>query len=114
MTIIYSETSNKAQAPDLTLHAATRMQQRGIKRDDVRAALNFGRRIHAKGVTFYVVGHKEVRHYALAGVDLTEVEGLQVLVSDDGSVVTTYRSRDLHSIRATPRAKRRQRLSYFH
>jgi hypothetical protein len=33
--------------------------------------------------------------------------GVQVLVSREGSVVTTYRSRDLHAIRATPRSNRR-------
>jgi len=114
MTSFETRTINAAQVPDLTRHASTRMQQRGIGRDDVKAALNFGRRIHAKGLTFYVVGRKEVRHFAVKGVDLTELEGLQVLVSEDGSVVTTYRSRDLHSIRVTPRAQRRQRPICYH
>ena len=84
----------------LTNHAAIRMQQRGISRSALQTVLDFGRRIYAKGLTFYVVGHKEVALYADRGVNLSNFEGLQVLVAADGVVVTTYRSRDLHAIKA--------------
>ena len=89
----------------LTNHAAIRMQQRGISRAALQAVLDFGRRIHAKGLTFYVVGRKEVALYADRGVNLTNFEGLQVLVAADGAVVTTYRSRDLHAIKVQARAR---------
>ena len=89
----------------LTNHAAIRMQQRGISRAALQAVLDFGRRIHAKGLTFYVVGRKEVALYADRGVNLANFEGLQVLVAADGAVVTTYRSRDLHAIKVQARGR---------
>ena len=96
--------SNSAPVPALTKHACTRMQQRGISLDAIDAALAYGRAIHAKGLTFFVIGHKEVRKFSAQGVDLDAVAGIQVLVSSDGSVVTTYRSHDLHAIKSSHRA----------
>jgi hypothetical protein len=93
----------------LTNHAVIRMQQRGISTTALRVALDIGRRIHAKGLTFYVVGHKEVSRYADRGVNLSSFEGLQVLVAADGAVVTTYRSRDLHAIKAYVRGRQTKR-----
>ena len=89
----------------LTNHVAIRMQQRGISRAALQTVLTFGRRIHAKGLTFYVVGRKEVALYSDRGVNLANFEGLQVLVAADGAVVTTYRNRNLHSIKAQPRSR---------
>ena len=89
----------------LTNHAAIRMQQRGISRAALQAVLDFGRRIHAKGLTFYVVGRKEVALYADRGVNLANFEGMQVLVANDGMVVTTYRNRDLHAIKVQARGR---------
>ncbi|WP_256354494.1 MULTISPECIES: DUF4258 domain-containing protein [unclassified Variovorax] len=92
--------------PTLTKHASTRMQQRGIGLDDIDAALTYGRTIHAKGVTFFVIGRKEVQKFSAQGIDLAAAAGIQVLVSHDGAVVTTYRSHDLHAIKSPPRAQR--------
>lgn len=94
-----------------TRHAAIRMQQRGIPACAVSAALTYGRLIQAKGITYYVIGRKEVQHYAALGTDLSDIEGLQVLIATDGAVVTAYRNRDLHSIKATPR-RGRHRCQY--
>ncbi|MEF8701247.1 MAG: DUF4258 domain-containing protein [Candidatus Accumulibacter sp. UW20] len=93
-------------APNLTNHAVIRMQQRAISRNAVDAALIYGRRIHAKGTTFCVVGRKEVQRFAQLGIALSAIEGVQVLLGGDGAVITAYRSHDLHSIKATPRAHR--------
>mgnify|MGYP003382060797 FL=1 len=89
----------------VTSHAAVRMQQRGITEDLVEAVLKFGRCVHARGLTFRVVGRREVEHYAHRGLDLSRAEGVHVLVEADGAIVTTYRNHDLRNIR--PR-KRRQ------
>ncbi len=89
----------------VTSHAAVRMQQRGITEDLVEAVLAFGRCVHARGLTFRVVGRREVEHYAHRGLDLSRAEGVHVLVEADGAIVTTYRNHDLRNIR--PR-KRRQ------
>ena len=99
--------SNSAPVPALTKHACTRMQQRGISLDAIDAALAYGRAIHAKGLTFFVIGHKEVRKFSAQGVDLDAVAGIQVLVSSEGSVVTTYRSHDIHAIKSCRRAPSR-------
>ncbi|CAG9261394.1 conserved hypothetical protein [Paraburkholderia unamae] len=91
----------------LTDHAAVRMQQRGISAVAIEAALTYGRSIRAKATTFYVVGRKEVQHYASVGIDLSAMSGLQVLVGDDGAVITVYRNQDLHAIRSTRRPRAR-------
>lgn len=85
---------------NVTQHAALRMQQRGISKDSLNQVLEYGRRIHSKGMLFRVVGRKEVALYAARGVDLKHAEGVHALVGSDGAVVTVYRSKDLHAIRA--------------
>lgn len=101
-------TNHSSQAiPHLTNHAVIRMQQRAVSHNAVDAALTYGRRIHSKGTTFCVVGRKEVQRFAKAGIDLSAIEGVQVLLGSDGAVITVYRSHDLHSIKATPRVHRR-------
>lgn len=107
--------SDQSLQPRLTRHAQLRMQQRGIRDRDVEMVISFGRRIHAKGLSYYVVGRKEMQHPSLAGQDVSRLAGLQVLVqSEDGVVVTTYRNADFHSIRSTPRDSRRSRRGYHH
>ena len=92
----------------MTTHAFVRMQQRGIRPAGVQAAVAYGRRIRAKGVTFCVLGRKEVGRQAERGVDLHAFEGLQVLLSHDNAVITVYRSRNLHAIRVIPRRRNRR------
>ncbi len=91
-----------AQHP-ITHHAELRMQQRGIPVRLVEAVLHYGRTIHARGLSFRVIGHKEVVRYAREGVDLRNAEGIHVLLQSDGTVITTYRNRDLRSIRPSKR-----------
>lgn len=98
----------------ITRHATTRMQQRGIRQHDIEAALVYGRTIYARGVTFFVIGHKEVQTYLARGIDLEAVAGIQVLVGSDGAIVTTYRSHDIHAIKSSPRAQRRLRAMSHH
>lgn len=109
-----ASTQTAVSTPTLTKHASTRMQQRGIGLAAIDAALTYGRTIHAKGVTFFVIGHKEVQKFSEQGIDLASVAGIQVLVSSDGSVVTTYRSHDLRSIKSSPRARRHVRAMSHH
>ncbi len=82
-----------------TLHATLRMQQRGIPGHLVEEVLTYGRIIHSRGVTFRVVGKKEVARFAQKGIDLSHAEGIHVLMESDGSVITTYRNHDLRKIR---------------
>lgn len=94
-------------APNLTQHACARMQQRGIRNNDVQLVLQYGRCIHARGVDFHVVGHKEVERWAAHNINLSAQAGVQVLTTRDGVVITTYRSHNLHAIQAVPSRKSR-------
>lgn len=101
--------------PAFSQHAEVRMQQRGIRRTDVELAVQYGRRIHAKGLTYYVVGRKEVERQALHGRNISSLAGLQVLVQEeDGLVVTAYRNTDFHAIRCTAHDKRRAKFQSRH
>ncbi|MCV2439259.1 DUF4258 domain-containing protein [Paucibacter sp. DJ2R-2] len=99
--------------PEMSSHAEIRMQQRGIQRTDIELAIQYGRRIHAKGLTYYVIGRKEVKLLAQQGQNISGLSGLQVLVQEE-LVVTTYRNTDFHAIRTTVRDKRRMRLRHRH
>jgi hypothetical protein len=44
-----------------------------------------------------------VARYSREGIDLTDAEGIHVLLQSDGAVVTTYRNRDLRAIRPSKR-----------
>ncbi|MGY0193514.1 DUF4258 domain-containing protein [Leptothrix sp. BB-4] len=101
--------------PVLSHHAEVRMQQRGIRRNDIELAVQYGRRIHSKGLTYYVVGRKEVERHAQHGLDISSLSGLQVLVrEEEGLVVTTYRNTDFRAIRTTARSKRRMKIQSRH
>lgn len=93
------------QMPNKTNHAETRMNQRGFNNEQIASVIKYGRAVHAKGVIFYVVGRKEVSHYAKEGIDLRDVEGLQILISPNNSLITVYRNHDLSRIKKT--AKKR-------
>ncbi|MDP3537965.1 MAG: DUF4258 domain-containing protein [Azonexus sp.] len=91
----------------LTDHAQMRMGQRGITEKVVALVLLHGRTVHARGATYRVIGHKEVSRCAQRGIDLTDADGVHVLLAADGSVITAYRNHELRKIRPT---KRRHRI----
>jgi hypothetical protein len=87
----------------LTAHAAVRMQQRGISTELLELVLRYGRTLHERGLSFCVIGHKEIERYARDGVDLSRARGVHVLVQSNGAVITTYRNQNLRKIRPTRR-----------
>ncbi len=91
----------------LTRHAWERMSGRGLSPAAIRLVLNYGRAAHIRGATIYVVGRKEVEHYRQDGIELSSVEGVQVVCTDSGSILTVYRNRDLRGLR--PRSRRARR-----
>lgn len=90
----------------LTDHAQMRMGQRGISERVVAMVLRYGRTMHARGVGYRVIGHKEVVRCAECGIDVSEADGVHVLVAHDGSVVTAYRNHELRKIRPSKRRHR--------
>lgn len=92
----------------LTRHAWQRMTARSIPSDAVDAALQYGRLVHTRGAAISAIGRKEVKQCRKYGVNLAAYEGVQVVCSSDGAVMTTYRNRDFRGLR-TPSRKRSRR-----
>jgi hypothetical protein len=91
----------------LTKHARERMAARGLRADAVESVLWFGRAVHTRGADIYVIGRKEVAKYAREGLDLAAFEGIQVVATCDGQIVTVYRNRRFRGLRPLRRAGRR-------
>jgi hypothetical protein len=87
----------------LTHHASLRSQQRCISRPTIDLVTTYGREIHTRGATFMVVGRKEVDKYKGFGIDLSKAQGVHVLLSSEGQIITTYRNQDLRKIRPRKR-----------
>lgn len=88
----------------LSQHACQRMQQRSISINSVTKALAFGRVVRIRGASVYVIGRKEVARFSRDGIDLSSQEGVQVVCSKDGTVITVYRNRELRGLK--PRRRR--------
>lgn len=89
----------------LTRHALTRMHARRISTTGVVAVLNFGREVHTRGAVVYAIGRNEVENAKRAVVDLRAHEGLHVVCSKDGSILTVYRNRRLSDLRPRRRGR---------
>lgn len=96
--------SNRApRGPVVTAHARTRMSQRAIRPAIVQLAMLFGREVHAANAVFVVVGRREICEARVDGIDIHDLEGIHVVCSRRGDVITVYRDRTL---RALGRARR--------
>lgn len=76
------------------------MRPRGVSPAALAAVLTYGRMAHVRGADVYAIGRKEVRHYAKDGLDLSSFDGVQVVCSPDGRILTVYRGRHLKGLRA--------------
>lgn len=95
----------------LSEHARIRMAQRGLRDDAVLAAIDYGRRIRSRGAWFHVIGRRDVARARRFGVDLSEHEGVHVLLGEDGAVITAYRNKNLDT---RPHGRRRNRARRLH
>ena len=89
----------------ITKHARSRMNRRRIPPEAVMTVTTYGRVAYVRGAEIYAVGRKEVERYLAEGVDLREVEGIQVVCNPDGAVLTAYRNSNFRGLR--PRSGRR-------
>lgn len=96
---------------NLTHHARIRMNARRISPEAVSMVLQYGREVRTRGVLVYVIGRREITEARKEDLDLSALEGIQVLCSEDGDIITTYRNRDLSSLRTSSHPRRR---SYRH
>lgn len=95
----------------LTDHALERMHARSVPVSAVRATLMFGRRVYVRGACIRAIGRKEVARMRRQGIDLADHEGVQVVCSTDGDVITVYRNHDLAALRPRTRRRRVSRLN---
>ncbi len=84
---------------DLSQHAWQRMSGRGLSPDAIQRVINFGRVAYVRGATIYAVGRKESARFKREGIDLSDVEGVQAVCSEDGVIITVYRNRDFRGLR---------------
>ena len=92
----------------ITKHAWMRMNTRRISQTALSAVINYGRVVYVRGAKIYVIGRKEVEAFLRKDIELTDYEGIHVVCSPEGTIMTTYRNRDFRGLR--PRSRRyRQR-----
>lgn len=92
-------TAREQRVPGLTKHAQRRMTARRISDVALEAVLTYGRVAFVRGAEIYAIGRKEVELYQRQGIDLTAFEGIHVVCSLNGAVMTAYRNRDLRGLR---------------
>lgn len=90
----------------LTAHARQRMRARGISERALLAALSYGRMAHVRGADVYAIGRKEVHRYRRDGLDLSAFDGVQVVCTPDGSILTAYRGHRLKGLRSGQSCRR--------
>tara|TARA_R110002124_G_scaffold232843_1_gene397899 strand:+ start:426 stop:752 length:327 start_codon:yes stop_codon:yes gene_type:complete len=80
-------------------HAKLREDQRGITEKQITLAFQYGRIIHARRATYYVVGKKEIDKHSAVEPALKEMNGIHLVVSSNGTLLTVYKNKDLRKIR---------------
>ncbi len=78
--------------PIFTRHGAIRLMERGISRQEIMAAVNFGRIVERSD-----------------GKDVYALERLRVVVSDGNVVVTAWRVRKINAKRIIRKARQEKR-----
>jgi len=95
----------------LTQHARGRIRKRGLSEEAVALTIRFGRQVSIRGALIFALGRREVRRLLEEqGVDLSRYEGVQVVCSWQGAILTTYRNSDFRSLRLM-RGRRGRRYS---
>jgi len=96
----------------LTDHAVERMTSRGLPPAAVAAALNYGRVVHIRGADIHAIGRRDVECHERDGIDLARYEGVQVVCSPEGVILTAYRNRDFSSLRVRRGRRRAHRRGW--
>lgn len=95
--------------PVYSQHALDRMNQRRLNDNQVALVHKYGREVFARDAVYHFVGRKEVEAFA-DRADLSGVEGIHVLESRDGTVLTVYRNRGFRPCRYQKASCRAARL----
>lgn len=78
---------------NLTTHAFRRCAQRQVDSEAIELVINHGRKVHRTGVIFYFLGRRDLPEALRRQDRYAKLEGLTLLVSQDGEVITAYRNR---------------------
>lgn len=99
------QTTTHSVAPTyaLTHHALNRMDARRLSPHAVRHVLQYGRASWTRGARVYAIGRKEVARHRRYGLDLTPYEGVHVVTTAEGAILTVYRNHDLRGLRRDKR-----------
>jgi hypothetical protein len=89
----------------VSYHGRVRMGGRRVSIDAIVAALMHGRVVFVRGACIHAIGRKEIKRFARWHIDLANYDGVQVVCSHDGTVISVYRNRDFRGLR--PRYRRR-------
>jgi hypothetical protein len=84
----------------MTHHAADRMMHRGIRTEVIELVMDYGRMVFTRGAMVFAVGRKEIQKYLEEGIDLSICNGVHIVCSINGAVLTVYRNRSLRGLRA--------------
>lgn len=82
-------------------HAFSRMKSRRIDANAIEAALDYGRIVHTRGAVIHAIGRKEISKYMEHGINLEKLDGLQVVCSQDGTIITVYINRNFRGLRSS-------------
>jgi hypothetical protein len=104
MNTIHQEALSIFSLP-LTKHASRRMCERRLSKETITKVMIFGRVARVRGAEIFAVGRKEVGQYFAEGVDLSRIQGVQVVCSPDGSILTVYRNNDFRGLRPRGRCR---------
>lgn len=85
--------------PLLTRHAALRSRTRRIPTAAIEAVMTYGLLRLDRGAEIYTLGWRQVRYWAEQGVDLSRLDGIEVVCAHGGQVVTVYRNRKPSKVR---------------
>jgi hypothetical protein len=95
-------TTSKAMGDEytkLTRHAAARMTHRGIPAKVIDLVIDYGRPVYTRGAVIHAIGRKEIERYRHEDIDLSDCEGIQVVCTLDGVVLTVYRNHSFRGLR---------------
>ncbi len=80
-------------------HAMRRMYENALSPEEIGLALRYGEPVYDRGARIYRVGKKHV--HRTQKDDLRDIEGLQIVSSHDGVVITVYMNQDFRSPKTT-------------
>ena len=91
----------------ITNHAQKRMFGRKITQDMIDTCLSYGNVIYRTGIRFISLTRKSIEKYTLD----PSLEGLNVLLSQDGVVITTYKNKSkISKFKKLPKEKNRKHI----